>query len=220
MANGGWDQRFLSTTRGHVVLLLWRAPRTVEELAAALSVTDNAIRTHLSSLERDGIVRQTGVRRSGGKPAHVYDVTPAAEQLFPKAYGAVLEQMLDALGAQLWAAALEALLREVGRRLAAESGAPVVRGRAVADRVGRAVAVLEELGGMVEIEDDGAQSGKVCLRGYSCPLASVVAAHPEVCRLIESLLAEVVGAPVNECCQRSARPRCGFEIATGDRRAA
>jgi predicted ArsR family transcriptional regulator len=82
------------------------------------------------------------------------------------------------------------------------------------------VAALEELGSMVDIEDDGAKSGKVRLRGYSCPLASAVPAHPEVCRLIESLLAEVVGAPVKECCNRDARPRCGFEFATGRRRAA
>ena len=45
MANGGWDPRFLSTTRGQVVALLWRAPRTVEELATSLGVTEDAIRT-------------------------------------------------------------------------------------------------------------------------------------------------------------------------------
>jgi predicted ArsR family transcriptional regulator len=220
MSNGGWDQRFFSTTRGQAVALLWRAPRTVEELAAVLGVTDNAVRTHLSSLERDGLVRQTGVRRSGGKPAYVYDVTPAAEQLFPTAYGPVLGQLLDVLGERMPADAVEALLREVGARLAAESGAPFPRNRAAGDRVQRAITVLEGLGSMVEIEDDGAKSGKVRLRGYSCPLASAVQAHPEVCRLIESLLAQLVGAPVTECCDRDTRPRCGFEIATGRRRAA
>lgn len=220
MANGGWDPRFLSTTRGQVVALLWRAPRTVEELATSLGVTDNAIRTHLSSLERDGLVRQRGVRRAVGKPAYVYDVTPAAEQLFPKAYGPVLGHVLDVLGERMPADAVEALLREVGARLAAESGSPAPRNRTSAERVQRAVAVLEGLGSMVEIEDAGATSGKVRLRGFSCPLASAVAAHPEVCRLLESLLAEVVGAPVTECCDRAARPRCGFEIATGGRHAA
>jgi hypothetical protein len=41
-----------------------------------------------------------------------------------------------------------------------------------------------------------------------------------VCRMIESFLAEVVGAPVKECCDREGRPRCCFEIATGGRRRA
>lgn len=218
MANGGWDPRFLSTTRGQVVGLLWRTPRTVEELAAALGVTDNAVRSHLSSLERDGLVRQSGVRRSQGKPAFVYDVTPAAERLFPKAYGPVLGYVLDVLGERMSADALEALLREVGSRLAAESGA--VSHRAMPERIQRAASVLEELGGIVDIEEDSAPRGKVRLRGYSCPLASAAARHPEVCGLIESFLADVVGAPVKECCEREGRPRCCFEITVGRRRAA
>jgi len=80
--------------------------------------------------------------------------------------------------------------------------------------------VLEDLGGIVEIEEDTTPRAKVRLRGYSCPLTSVAASHPEVCRLIEAFLAEVVGAPVKECCDREGRPRCCFEISVGRQRAA
>lgn len=38
--------------------------------------------------------------------------------------------------------------------------------------------MLEELGSIVDIEDDGAQSGTVRQRGYSCPLASTVETSP------------------------------------------
>jgi predicted ArsR family transcriptional regulator len=120
-------------------------------------------------------------------------------------------------GAGRWCA-LEALLREVGSRLATESGASAHRG--TRERVQRAASALEDLGGIVEIEEDRAPRGKVQLRGYSCPLASAAASHPEVCRLIESFLAEVVGAPVKECCEREGRPRCCFEMAVGRQRAA
>ena len=109
--------------------------------------------------------------------------------------------------------------------LRAERSARSASGRGRGRELRRARSLLHGHPGNVDgrtvgLEDDGAKSGKVRLRGYSCPLASTVAAHPEVCRLIEALLAEVVGAPVKECCDRSARPRCGFEIATGRRRAA
>ena len=46
-----------------MVQLLRRASRTVEELAQALGLTDNAVRAHLATLERDGLVRQGGLRR-------------------------------------------------------------------------------------------------------------------------------------------------------------
>src|SRR5918994_128975 len=116
-----WDQKFFESTRGQLVTLLRRAGRTVEELARALNLTDNGVRAHLATLERDGIVRQRGSVRhgsGGGKPAYVYELTPEAEELFPKAYEPVLSQLLDVLAGQLGAQESEALLKSVGRRLA------------------------------------------------------------------------------------------------------
>src|SRR2546423_4616771 len=92
-----WNQRFFESTRGRIIMLLRRADRTVEELAQALNLTDNAVRAHLATLERDGLVRQRGARRGAGKPAFVYEPTPEAEQLFPKAYGSVLRELLQVL---------------------------------------------------------------------------------------------------------------------------
>lgn len=77
------NQRFFASTRGRIVLLLLRACCTVDELAQALALTDNAVRSHLATLERDGLVRRCGERRGGAKPASVYELAPDAEQLFP-----------------------------------------------------------------------------------------------------------------------------------------
>jgi predicted ArsR family transcriptional regulator len=99
-----WNQKFFESSRGKVVTLLRRADRTVEELAQELDLTDNGVRVHLATLERDGIVRQRGSKRhgsGGGKPAYIYELTPEAEELFPKAYEPVLSQLLDVLAVQL-----------------------------------------------------------------------------------------------------------------------
>jgi predicted ArsR family transcriptional regulator len=220
MASGGWDRRFLSTTRGQAVTLLSRAARTVEELAAALGVSDNAVRSHLGALERDGLVRQQGVRRSGGKPAYVYEVTPLADQLFPKAYEPVLSVLLDVVGERYSAETIQEMLREVAVRLALQSGPIASRGLSANQRIDRAVSALEGLGGSVEIEDERARNGRVRLRADGCPLASVVPRHPELCQMLEALLANVIGAPVKECCERDGRPRCCFEVDFGRRHAA
>ena len=63
-----WDQRFFASTKGQVAALLSRGVATVEELARELGLTDNAVRSHLAALERDGLVAQTGVRRGTGNP--------------------------------------------------------------------------------------------------------------------------------------------------------
>jgi len=46
----------------------------------------------------------------------------------------------------------------------------------------------------------------------SCPLATAVSEHPEVCRLAETLLSEIIGLEVREHCDREGLPRCRFEV--------
>lgn len=200
-----WDERFLTSTRGRVIRLLRRSERTVNELAAELDLTDNAVRAHLASLERDGLVEQRGVQRGVGKPAHVYGLSPSAEQLFPKAYDQVLSQLLHLLSERLGTTEVEALLVEVGRRAVAGRVWP----EGADARLEAALTLLEALGGLAEVER---RNGSVAIRGHSCPLGQLVPEHPAVCRLAEAVLSEVVGAPVRERCEKGARPRCVFEV--------
>jgi predicted ArsR family transcriptional regulator len=206
-----WDQKFFQSTRGQLVTLLRRSGRTVEELAGELGLTDNGVRAHLATLERDGLVRQKGsVRRGsgGGKPAYVYELTPEAEELFPKAYEPVLGQLLDVLSERLGPEESEAVLRSVGRRIAEERG--VSSAGSERSRLEVAAGVLNELGGLAEVEE---RNGGFVIRGYSCPLAAVTPDHPEACRMAETLLAELAGVPVHEHCDRGESPRCCFEVA-------
>jgi predicted ArsR family transcriptional regulator len=206
-----WSNRFLSSTRGQVVQLLRRGEATVNELAEALNLTDNAVRSHLSTLERDGLVRQSGKRTATRKPEALYSLTPEAGQLFPKAYDLLLNQLLHSLESRITPAEKGELLRDVGLRLAGvRAPLSTVSGEAeLRKRLKIAVDVLQDLGGLAELEDT---RDEFVIRGFSCPLASVVIEHPEVCQLAETLLAEIIGAPVREACIRNGAPRCLFRL--------
>jgi predicted ArsR family transcriptional regulator len=206
MSTSRADQRFFTTTRGRMIALLRRAPRTVEELAQALDLTDNGVRVHITALERDGIVEQQGQRRGTRKPSALYALTAEGEQLFPKAYGPVLRELLDVLAEQLPPEALEEMLRVVGRRLAAEhpSAPAEPRARALA-----AVGVLNELGGLAELEAEG---DRLLICGYSCPLSAMALRRPEICQLAAALLSEVIGGPVQEACERGTTLQCRFRL--------
>src|SRR5437762_6246928 len=95
------DERFWTSTRGRIILLLRRESRTVNELAEALALTDNAVRAQLTTLERDGLVRQSGTRPGRRKPNVTYDLTAKAEHLFPKVYGLILRHLLDVLSVRI-----------------------------------------------------------------------------------------------------------------------
>jgi len=202
-------QKFLETTRGQIVALLRRDPRTVEELAGSLGLTDNAIRNHLATLERDGVVAQAGLRRGSGagKPAVVYELHPDSEALFSRAYAPVLRAMIEILVAELSAQQTDVVLRRVGHELAKEMG-----GEAKGDlrsRVRAAAAVLTALGGDVDVIQEG---DTLRVRGSGCPLSAAVAAQPQVCRAVETLVADVSGASATSRCEHGRRPRCCFEF--------
>jgi predicted ArsR family transcriptional regulator len=201
-----WNKRFFASTRGRIVMLLRRASHTVDELAQTLNLTDNAVRAHLATLERDGFVRQLGERRGSGKPSYIYELSPDAEQLFPKAYGPVLRQLLEVLSEEMTPHEVEALMRRTGQHMAEQQH---IQPGDLQSRLQMGVHVLNELGGLAELEQ---RNGAFYIQGYSCPLAVVVPGHPEVCRLAETLLTELVGQPVKECCNRNEPARCCFTV--------
>ena len=210
MSAGSLGKRFLETTRGQVLGLLRRGTHTVEELASMLGLTDNAIRSHLASLERDGLIRQVGVRRGQGvgKPATLFELDPGAEPLLSRAYAPVLGALLDELAEQLPGERADDVMEGAGRRLAS------IVGRAPAGdlrtRVAAGAVLLTSLGGVAEVER---KEGALVIRGCGgCPLSAATARHPGLCRAVEVLLTEYIGAPVKECCDRQGRPRCHFEI--------
>jgi predicted ArsR family transcriptional regulator len=205
-------ERFFESTRGRIVALLRGTTSTVDELAKKLELTDNAVRAHLATLERDGLVQQHGVRRGLRKPHYQYSLTPEAEHLFPKAYDAVLNQLISVLKARIDPEVLREALREVGRSMGV-GHISAGHSNNLDARVQTAVKALEAIGGSPEIER---RDGKVFIRSGSCPFAAAVTQHPEVCGLAEALVAQIVAAPVQEHCDRKgSSPRCCFEIGGG-----
>lgn len=206
---GPLGQRFADSTRGRIVAMLRTRPRTVEELRSELGLTDNAVRPHLVGLERDGMIRQAGTRRpeGAGKPAVLYELDPDAEPMLSRAYAPVLSALLEVLTDELPEREARKVLRETGRRLAARVG-----GRASGDlqaRARAAAAVLTALGGAVTVEE---RRGSATIRGAACPLASATSRSRHVCHAVETLVGEIAGAKTTECCDRSDRPRCCFEL--------
>lgn len=206
MQSTSGDQRFFTSTRGRIVTLLRRTDRTVDELAQAVNLTDNAVRVHLTALERDGLVQQRGMRRTTGKPSYTYELTTQAERLFPKAYDLVLQLLLDVLSERMAPEEVEGILREVGRRIAAQKE---VQRNGVRTQLEAAVAVLNTLGGLAELEESR-KGYSIC--GYRCPLFALVPSYPQVCRLTETLVTEIAGVPAKERCERGESVWCWFEV--------
>lgn len=181
---------------------------TVNELAQSLAVTDNAVRAHLATLERDGLVQHSGMRPGLRKPHHDYELTAEAEQLFPKSLGVILNQLLSVLGERLSPEESESILREVAQRLAA-GPAEEVRPLNLEQRTQAVLDIISGLGGLAHVEK---HEDHLLICGLSCPFASVVCQHHQICDMVQILISEIVQAPVQERCERDEGIRCYFEI--------
>jgi predicted ArsR family transcriptional regulator len=195
-------------SRAVLLQLLRRGPVTVDDLADRTGLTPNAVRFHLSSLEEEGQVEAAGIRRheGAGKPAVLYALTVEAEVGFSKAYAPVLAATVKELQESVPSREVAPFLRRVGERLA--NGAKPSK-RSLAQRVAAGASLLDELGGSTTVSK---KDGLYTIRGQGCPLGAVVAAEPCLCEAVESLLSNVIGSPVKQCCQHGERPSCCFEV--------
>ena len=209
MKSQRWRQRLLGSTRGQILALLRTENRTVNELAATLNLTDNAVRSHLVSLERDGLVQQHGTRAGTRKPHAAYGLSSEAEHIFPKAYGPLLNHFVTVISNRLTARTLRATMHEVGDAVAADH-LERLKGRSRRDRIKAALDLLNDLGGSAKFDES---EGKQFIHGRNgCPLAAVTATHPEACLIVESLLSKTIGIRAKKCCEYGEVPRCCFEL--------
>src|ERR1700754_913263 len=85
------------TRRALLVTLRKRGEARAEELATELGVTVSAVRQHLQGLAAADLVAHRDERGGPGRPRRSYALGPAAEALFPKAYGELTLELLDHL---------------------------------------------------------------------------------------------------------------------------
>src|SRR2546421_5459531 len=156
MQRTGWNKRLLASARGRILALLRVEDRTVNDLAAILKLTDNAVRAHLISLERDGLVQHRGTRPGTRKPHAAYGLSGEAEHIFPKEYGPLLNHFVAVVSNRLPPVALRAAMREVGRAAAPDHLYPT-EGRSRSERIDIALQVLCDSGGLA---DPGERDGK------------------------------------------------------------
>ena len=202
-------EQLLDTSRGRIVSLLRANRLTADDIANKLDLTRSAVRLQIAAMERDGVVRKVGKRPGITRPSHVFELTPEVEQLLSKAYIPLLTHLIRVFGDALPSAQVEALLRRAGREVARQLSRGKRLSGSLKTRVVRASEMMNEhLGAVTRVESNG----RVVIRGAGCPLASLTGNHRSVCLAMESLVSEIVGVAVRECCDRAERPRCCFEI--------
>jgi len=195
-----------SSPAGKVLAQLRDGPKTVEEVAAALRLTPNAVRNQLRKLQDWKLVARTGSRPTASKPSALYSITLDGEIQFSTIYLPVLSQFLRVAEDKCSGRQLGSWMRETGKKLGRRYGHANGSGR---ERIEQAAELLRSFGGVAQV---GRRNGHAVIESSACPLALLTSEHPSACKLLESLLSEYLDTGVRSCCITGSDPSCCFEI--------
>ena len=173
-------------------------PATPDQLAGAIGASRTGVLQQLRALEDASFVSRQTVRHGVGRPRHLYDVTPDAQEFFPSNYDGLAAGLLAAIGAvggdSLIEQVFQARRRQIGDRMRRELDDRVGLDTPLVDRVRTLAVIQDELGYLADtvVEADGT----IRLREHNCAILQVAAGQRAACDAELDLFREVLGVEV------------------------
>src|SRR3954447_6478872 len=145
-------------------------PSSPDQLADRLGASRTGVLQQLRALEAANLVSRQTVRHGVGRPRHLYDITPEAQELFPSNYDGLAEDLLAAIGAVggdvLIEQVFQARRRQIGDRMRRELDDRIGSDAPLVERV-RALAVIQDELGYLADTTVG-PDGTIHLREHNC----------------------------------------------------
>jgi predicted ArsR family transcriptional regulator len=194
------------------LLLQNKAGLTVEDLSKGLGITDNAVRQHLTALERDGIVAKGQTQSTGGRPEHLFELTTVGQELFPRHYSWFAELLISSLREEQGTEALRERLESMGRAVGRQAATRLGGIKDKAERIRTLSGIMRELG-YQSAPIDPTNEKLPAIEATNCVFHSLAQRYPEVCFFDLALMSEVVGSDVihDECMVRGGNV-CRFKF--------
>jgi predicted ArsR family transcriptional regulator len=190
--------------------LRFDGPQTPDRLATSIGASRTGVLQQLRALESSGLVRRQAERHGVGRPRHVYDVTPAAQDVFPSNYDGLATGLLAALesiaGEQTVDAVFAARRSGIAERVTTRLADRLPPDADLFDRVRELALVQDEQGYLADavIVDDGT----IRLREHNCAIYRVAVDQPAACAAELELFREVLDADVSRETHIASGDRC------------
>jgi len=170
----------LTASQQEILRLLRRSGEmAVDEIAQAMGISRVAVRKHLDALVADGLLAARPRRRQIGRPHHVYRLTDAADELFPKAYAGLATGILEFLETTDGPAKLDAVFADRRARVEAHLR-PLLAGKDLATRVRLLAEAQDRAGYMAEWRET--EPGTFVLSENNCAICCIARRFPQACQ--------------------------------------
>ncbi len=198
------------STRMEVLELLRRKQAaSAETISAQLGVTPNAVRQHLTNLERDGLVKSRPMAGKRGRPSLMFSLTDKADAAFPKRYGQLATMILNEVAELGGPELLDKIFQRVADRYAGGIEAQM-DGLSFDEKLDRMVEWIGRAGTLAEKEET---SEGVRITIHNCPFRNTALKYPQVCTITPRLLVKLLDAQVSQDASIHRRdPYCSFVV--------
>lgn len=199
-------------TQRRLLETLLRSPEgvAVDALIEDLGVTENAVRLHITALQRDRLVQQVGSVRTGGRPQFLYTLTDDGREAFPRRYQHMAEGLIGEVAESLGDAALKKAMRRMG--IKAGEGVAAPKGGKVS--VEEAAIAMKGLGYDARSQTSRKHGDEIV--AHNCVFHHLASRHAAVCEFDLAFMATATGRKVDhrECMVRGGKV-CRFGFGTG-----
>ncbi|HEY2597156.1 MAG TPA: winged helix-turn-helix transcriptional regulator [Candidatus Dormibacteraeota bacterium] len=190
-------------------LLRRKGHASAEAIAAELLVTPNAIRQHLTNLERDGFVVSSPEKSRRGRPSLLFSLTERADSVFPKRYGQLATMVLQEVQEMGGPQALDEVFERMATRHA-HAISPNLEGLEFDEKLKRVVAWIGRAGTLAE-QTETPEGVKVTI--HNCPFRNTALKFPQVCTITPHLISQLLGTAVSQAESIHRRdPYCSFVV--------
>ena len=183
-------------------LLRNKSGATVDELTRTLGVTRTAVRQHLASLMRDGLVAPAETRPTGGRPEQLFVLTDEGKEAFPRHYSWFAQLLIEAMTKEHGATGLRVRLGRIASAVVAQLREREPRKENARQRVEKLATLMDELGYDARMAKD--VGGALAIEADNCVFHELAMKNPEICQFDLALLGGYSGSKVelHECMAR------------------
>src|SRR5919197_123002 len=203
------------TRRAIVHLLKQEGALDAQTLAARLHLSPMAVRQHLYALQDEHLVTYDEVPRPVGRPAKLWQLTSAADHLFPEAYAELTLSLLTSVTEAFGPAGLERLLDVRTRQQIAAYRQKMAGQDTLQQRVEAQAALRTDEGYMAEVQAQA--DGSFLLLEKHCPICVAAVACTGLCgkelEVFRAVLGQDVVVERTEHMVVGAR-RCAYRVST------
>ncbi|NOU98017.1 winged helix-turn-helix transcriptional regulator [Paenibacillus sp. LMG 31456] len=205
----------VSTRKVILTMLKTQGSLTVSDMAKQLGITEMAVRRHLNTLERDGLIEAKLVRQAMGRPTNLYSLTEQADELFPKKYHHLTLDLLGELVSEAGEQQVDRLFERRKERMV-NRYEEQMQGKPLEERVKTLAEIQNSNGYMVDWNTTN--EGHYVINEHNCPISQVANQYNHACQCELMMFKSLLNANVERTeCLVKGGIKCSYTIQEKDK---